>query len=377
MCSPWRAASSALREEGDGAKMLAAASCLYFYPRPPRGGRLAGYIGNGICRAFLSTPSVRRATPLFPVCSQGKNISIHALREEGDAHICKPSASTRNFYPRPPRGGRQFGADAPDVITGISIHALREEGDAHTASLRPRPSDFYPRPPRGGRPIEEYLPAFYEIISIHALREEGDNSIDYIFLYNFISIHALREEGDPSADDELGRQSISIHALREEGDISLRESRPPPWAFLSTPSARRATHSACNHSAVLVQFLSTPSARRATNVIWAAKVEQSIISIHALREEGDILSKEDNDARDQFLSTSSARRVTERRKHNMSDIHISIHALREEGDTVRCCLSAKHSNFYPRPPRGGRPGRVQGEGRAHRISIHALREEGD
>ena len=39
------------------------------------------------------------------------------------------NANGTNFYPRPPRGGRQAkGMDAatPDLI---SIHALREEGD--------------------------------------------------------------------------------------------------------------------------------------------------------------------------------------------------------------------------------------------------------
>ena len=33
---------------------------------------------------------------------------------------------------------------------------------------------------------------------------------------------------------------------------------------------------------------------------------------------------------------------------------ISIHALREEGDLVRLCRKAPVPNFYPRPPRGGR-----------------------
>ena len=33
----------------------------------------------------------------------------------------------------------------------ISIHALREEGDRHNRKLLENQSDFYPRPPRGGR----------------------------------------------------------------------------------------------------------------------------------------------------------------------------------------------------------------------------------
>ena len=33
---------------------------------------------------------------------------------------------------------------------------------------------------------------------------------------------------------------------------------------------------------------------------------------------------------------------------------ISIHALREEGDTITATTQLRSSNFYPRPPRGGR-----------------------
>ena len=57
----------------------------YFYPRPPRGGRLpADPLGLRV-EVFLSTPSARRATTV-PSWTRG------------------PSA---NFYPRPPRGGRR------------------------------------------------------------------------------------------------------------------------------------------------------------------------------------------------------------------------------------------------------------------------------
>ena len=34
-------------------------------------------------------------------------------------------------------------------------------------------------------------------------------------------------------------------------------------------------------------------------------------------------------------------------------------------------------NFYPRPPRGGRPAEPSPPGVSREISIHALREEGD
>ena len=125
----------------------------HFYPRPPRGGRphLGQTVKNAVdisihalreegddyktltiqvlCK-FLSTPSARRATSSSSGDSTSVEISIHALREEGD-----------QFCP----GGQ---ADRP----GISIHALREEGDTTRAAATGRTDpNFYPRPPRGGR----------------------------------------------------------------------------------------------------------------------------------------------------------------------------------------------------------------------------------
>ena len=101
---------------------------------------------------------------------------------------------------------------------------------------------------------------------------------------------------------------ISIHALREEGDDTGPDALLNLGEFLSTPSARRAT-TLRRVSAGTSRFLSTPSARRATPFHEIVR-RGACISIHALREEGD---KE------------------------------VIHAL---GLAV---------NFYPRPPRGGRP----------------------
>ena len=102
---------------------------------------------------------------------------------------------------------------------------------------------------------------------------------------------------------------------------------------------------------------------------------------------------------EQFLSTPSARRATSSAGSTPSFRVISIHALREEGDILRRAAPASLAHFYPRPPRGGRPagpGRLLPHGdfyprpprggrhqeprqRQHysSISIHALREEGD
>ena len=63
-----------------------------FYPRPPRGGRLARALALDVQSIFLSTPSARRATHLDVVRESFFPISIHALREEGDKRPC-------NSYP--------------------------------------------------------------------------------------------------------------------------------------------------------------------------------------------------------------------------------------------------------------------------------------
>ena len=104
------------------------------------------------------------------------DISIHALREEGDCMLWLTRRFGCNFYPRPPRGGRP---------TGTLGKAARD--------------NFYPRPPRGGRLGLFAASTMQPHISIHALREEGDFAISVVIAaMNAISIHALREEGDSS-----------------------------------------------------------------------------------------------------------------------------------------------------------------------------------
>ena len=85
--------------------------------------------GDNRPKIFLSTPSARRATcrGLSPVTY--RPISIHALREEGDNAVSAPLLTLVDFYPRPPRGGRQVTLCYFVFAFRISIHALREEGD--------------------------------------------------------------------------------------------------------------------------------------------------------------------------------------------------------------------------------------------------------
>ena len=61
--------------------------------------------------------------------AQHTAISIHALREEGDGTAENGLSERKHFYPRPPRGGRQYARHNILRAKNISIHALREEGD--------------------------------------------------------------------------------------------------------------------------------------------------------------------------------------------------------------------------------------------------------
>ena len=56
-------------------------------------------------------------------------ISIHALRVEGDQLLFSCLVLGENFYPRPPGGGRPALYQANARTFEISIHALRVEGD--------------------------------------------------------------------------------------------------------------------------------------------------------------------------------------------------------------------------------------------------------
>ena len=109
LCGHIRISIHALREEGDKCRRSPTRRWRYFYPRPPRGGRLIGIRGPvlrqdfyprpprggrrfnqnvlRLHKGFLSTPSARRATTVQVDIIPGADISIHALREEGDAAV--------------------------------------------------------------------------------------------------------------------------------------------------------------------------------------------------------------------------------------------------------------------------------------------------
>ena len=168
----------------------------------------------------------------------------------------------------------------------ISIHALREEGDRTRRQMVSGSSNFYPRPPRGGRPglgdkwFQDHQ------ISIHALREEGDPALPVLLRCHTISIHALREEGDRTRRQMVSGSSNFYPRPPRGGRPLARLVRADGTLFLSTPSARRATHPP----------------------VGGGDVEG--ISIHALREEGDVRKGRKMQWYGSFLSTPSARRAT-------------------------------------------------------------------
>ena len=131
--------------------------------------------------------------------------------------------------------------------------------------------------------------------------------------------------------EPVNKTFISIHALREEGDPRLEAHRPRTSEFLSTPSARRATHPSV--FAIQLRSISIHALREEGDVCSCSHGEPVVISIHALREEGDLHEPPPQAAPSQFLSTPSARRATQ--------------MGRKKADLPW--------NFYPRPPRGGRP----------------------
>ena len=275
----------ALREEGDRCFACCGYIIAYFYPRPPRGGRPIPILHGSAAVIFLSTPSARRATSSRDFLYSSMSISIHALREEGDHSTHTLVFVHKNFYPRPPRGGRPhlpkprptprkflstpsarratrnyvaprltelflstpsarratFFDCQQDEVIRISIHALREEGDRAADTYRRQYHDFYPRPPRGGRPLaDEQIAAINEFLSTPSARRATFVCHLLILLCIFLSTPSARRA---TRQQHLHRddRAISIHALREEGDGCGLDWNVSIYQFLSTPSARRAT----------------------------------------------------------------------------------------------------------------------------------------
>ena len=190
---------------------------------------------------FLSPPSARRATCIGRL----------------------PHRHNRDFYPRPPRGGRPtFFTRVVKRVKFLSPPSARRATPTDEADVLQQ-LDFYPRPPRGGRRRHKRGIQADFGISIPALREEGDADHHPRWSYCNISIPALREEGDHICVGKRGEvwdfyprppRGGRRHRERNQCDGSYFYPRPPRGGrpkdilmglplkeFLSPPSARRAT----------------------------------------------------------------------------------------------------------------------------------------
>ena len=124
----------------------------------------------------------------------------------------------------------------------ISIHALREEGDPTPSSGIFTALIFLSTPSarRATRPLLYPQRRRLIFLSTPSARR-ATRRLQFWSWDISISIHALREEGDAGQGRGARFPVISIHALREEGDNVVADFNHHAVQFLSTPSARRAT----------------------------------------------------------------------------------------------------------------------------------------
>ena len=238
----------------------------------------------------------------------------------------------------------------------ISIHALREEGDPAGWCPRRRKSNFYPRPPRGGRRTPcslclRWTSYFYPRPPrggrpSKTLRRERS--------FRFLSTPSARRATDAPPPRAALPTRISIHALREEGDVAVVAllhdvcnfyPRPPRGGRLANIAEQRVDF-----------FISIHALREEGDTLAATLARTYKISIHALREEGDHKRLERHRRTSKFLSTPSARRATPECGQSGHKQH-DFYPRPPRGGRPRLLLPCirKPGNFYPRPPRGGRP----------------------
>ena len=149
-------------------------------------------------------------------------------------------------------------------------------------------SHFYPRPPRGGRP-------------------NGFPVDNNAFL--FLSTPSARRATGCGGGPGLSGSHFYPRPPRG-GRRRIRPQTRQLWYFYPRPP-RGGRPADFKTSEECIKFLSTPSARRATLSRRHCRLPPAI-SIHALREEGDVRPSRSTAPRPTFLSTPSARRATMR-----------------------------------------------------------------
>ena len=260
------------------------------------------------------------------------DISIHALRGEGDIFFWRVPFSIELFQSTPSVGRATNG----DFLYFNGRRLFQSTPSVGRATCFPcarllRPVYFNPRPPWGGRR--------------HRLE---------------LRLKVGAFQSTPS----VGRATSRAHRHQ-----ALK-------AFQSTPSVGRATKAIINPKSIRL-FQSTPSVGRAT--LCLAQPQHLSLDFNPRPPWGGRRSPGENTtAYISFQSTPSVGRATRHINQKGGAGGISIHALRGEGDNVLWSFNRLPSYFNPRPPWGGRRLCMHPPKRhAQVISIHALRGEGD
>ena len=84
-----------------------------------------------------------------------QQISIHALREEGDCSDVLFTLFFSYFNPRPPRGGRQYLGGGRYHVNIFQSTPSARRATRSASKRRQQIPYFNPRPPRGGRPRQK------------------------------------------------------------------------------------------------------------------------------------------------------------------------------------------------------------------------------
>ena len=210
----------------------------------------------------------------------------------------------------------RVGSDTPITLrhctTYLFLSTLPAWG-ATRKSLTRQPASmyFYPRSPRGERPLAPKENTTKQ--DFYPRSPRGERLVAFLF--------------------QVMPHNISIHAPRVGSDRRPADDKRGTGKFLSTLPAWGATSPATGMTARFI-FLSTLPA-------WGATVPSG-------GKAGQVLAK--------FLSTLPAWGATSVSAGSQLIPLISIHAPRVGSDFLNAALSNSAIYFYPRSPRGERPG---------------------
>ena len=148
----------------------------YFYPRPPRGGRHISVTSLHSLVLFLSTPSARRATSCIS-CMSLQVSNFYPRPPRGGRRLIVLVLRAVALFLSTPSARRATSCCLLSVFSRyISIHALREEGDADSRATQIHPLAFLSTPSarRATAKTERKHPAFVSLYtSLHKLQRDA------------------------------------------------------------------------------------------------------------------------------------------------------------------------------------------------------------